>query len=761
MAATDLRGGRERTLGVRGALALLALSAVWLVPALVLDGEGGGLAPVLAPDMAYAATDVPCGGARMAEEDRDRVVRGSFDKALEGDYVMVPFDVPAGTDAVRIKYCHDNPQLAQIPGTTTLNKHTLDMGVYGPRASADALWGEDEFRGWGGSSRKDVTLSPEGSFDPDPPPVATQETTIGYRPGPTPPGEWAVELGVAAIGTELLVEDQEVDWRVEIDLIDDPAFADDPYAPVAYDSRPASSAPGWYAGDLHVHGRHSAPGDATMRETFDYSFAPLGEGAGLDFITLSDYVTDRAWGEIGAFQADYPGKLIVRSSEIITYRGHINNHASGEFVDYRTGAIHEAQLSGTGAERQLSGTELVRDPRGAKPILEQIRSAGGWNQLNHVETFPSEVPTFGNLCRGCSWEYTDAETDYSKVDSIEVATGPAGLDQGPVSPGPNPFTPLAIRFYEDALDANGANRNRIAAVGVSDSHNAGTPDDPVTQSPIGTATTVVRAGELSEEGIQEGVEEGHTYVKVWGNDGPDLRFEAQAPGIEETAIMGDTLASGSATMTATVQGLDRARAARPGAYELFVVRDGSPFLAVPIPPGDSFEFSFPSLGEARYRLQVERSANGAASIEALSTPIWIDRRGDPEDPGSPDPPDPPDQPERCEPPALELTNGDDAFAGTDGRDFVRALRGADRLRGEAGRDCLIGNRGRDRIVGGPGRDRMQGARGRDFIKAADRRPDIVRCGRGRRDVAVVDRIDAVSSCERVRIRRRGGGRDSR
>ena len=51
--------------------------------------------------------------------------------------------------------------------------------------------------------------------------------------------------------------------------------------------------------------------------------------------------------------------------------------------------------------------------------------------------------------------------------------------------GPNPFTPLAIQFWEDAIDSGGLNSNKIAAVGSSDSHNAGRTPDPVTQSPIG------------------------------------------------------------------------------------------------------------------------------------------------------------------------------------------------------------------------------------------------------------------------------------
>ena len=55
-------------------------------------------------------------------------------------------------------------------------------------------------------------------------------------PGPIPPGEWAVELGVAAVVSQALGDpDGKVGWRVEIELSSDPAFADEPYEPAAYD----------------------------------------------------------------------------------------------------------------------------------------------------------------------------------------------------------------------------------------------------------------------------------------------------------------------------------------------------------------------------------------------------------------------------------------------------------------------------------------------------------------------------------------------
>jgi hypothetical protein len=133
---------------------------------------------------------------------------------------------------------------------------------------------------------------------------------------------------------------------------------------------------------------------------------------------------------------------------------------------------------------------------------------------------------------------------------------------------------------------------------------------------------VVYADELSEAGIKAGVRARHTYVKPFGNDGPDLRFEAEIPGAgAPPAIMGDVIRGAGAEFTARV--LDAGPgAARPGSYTLFVLKDGLPLLAAPV-TGDDFTFSFPGAGPGRYRLQVQRES----AIEAVSSPIWVESEG--------------------------------------------------------------------------------------------------------------------------------------
>jgi hypothetical protein len=60
-------------------------------------------------------------------------------------------------------------------------------------------------------------------------------------------------------------------------------------------------------------------------------------------------------------------------------------------------------------------------------------------------------------------------------------------------------------------------------------------------------------------------------------------------------------------------------AARPGDYELYILKDGAPLLATPV-TGDDFTFGFPSVGTGRYRLQLQRNT----AIEAVSSPIYVE-----------------------------------------------------------------------------------------------------------------------------------------
>jgi hypothetical protein len=538
---------------------------------------------------AAAAIEDPCPGDPITP---DRVITGDFGTDLEGGYVFVPFDVPAGTTAVRVKYCYDRPDL-----NPELD-HTLDLGLYERRAGEMGPWGPEEFRGWGGSSHPDVTVSAGGfsseeEYLAEPKGHVEGRTTRGFRPGPIEGGRWAAELGVAAVVSQLEGDtDGSVSWRVEVELSEAPVG--EPYEPAPYPRKPVKRGPGWYAGDLHVHAEHSALGDATMTEVFDFAFAPRPEGAGLDFLTLSDYVSGASWAEIGRYQPRYPGKLIIRSAEVITYQGHLNSHANSTNMDYRAGPLYERADDGSLAK--------VRDATPPRHTFERIRAAGGFTQINHPTIFPSEVPGFANLCRGCPWDYSDQQTGYRLVDAWEVHTGPTGPDEPAAN---NPFTATAIAEW-DALRSAG---HRVTAVAVSDSHNAGRTPNAVTQAPIGRGTTVVYAHELSENGVRRAIQLGHAFVKLRASDEPGLRFNAVAPG-GARAMMGDPLAATEAKFTARVLGGQ--------GRELLVMRDGGRIASRDV-TSDDFTYEFEADRAGDYRLQLQRGM----AIDALTNPITL------------------------------------------------------------------------------------------------------------------------------------------
>ena len=493
--------------------------------------------------------------------------------------------MPAGITQVRVNYCYDDPSA----GAT--DDHTLDLGVYEPRPSGDTgPWGPAEFRGWGGSGYDRVNITPQG-FPDDAHYAADRKapveglTTRSFKPGPIPSGQWAVELGLANIAGP--PDPDGVGWRVEVDL-SSPAPGGPAYSAPPHDPSPVVSTPGWYAGDFHAHAEHSGDANATLTETIDYGFGT----AGLDFITLSDHNTGTGWPEYDRRRADGgvpPGKLLVRSEEVTTYRGHTNNHASGVQPDYRVGPLFERASDGSLTQ--------MRAARPVSQVFDEVNAANGITQVNHPTIFPSP-PFPPGQCRGCQWRHSDDQTDYSKVDAIEVSTGIAN----------SPFNATAIQFWESKL----AQGHKIAAVGGSDSHRAGNTPGPF-DAPLGTPTTMIYADELSEQGIRRAVEAGHTFVKVTGPSAPDLRLEARPRGAGGPAkIFGDSVnANVPVDFTARVLG-------GSAANQLQIIKNGALIATRPVTSG-SFATTFASNGPGRYRLQLMQGAQAVG----VSSPIYV------------------------------------------------------------------------------------------------------------------------------------------
>ncbi len=181
------------------------------------------LAAGMAVVPAGASADCAIPGSADPTMSASQDFSGSFASGLQGSFVQIPFDVPAGTRAIRVRYCYDQPP----PGGGPSN--TLDMGVYAPLASGDTVWGPKERRGWSGSAVKDLAIS-ENGFTPDSVYLAnggadrkkyvSGYTTRAYEPGPLPAGQWAAELGLAAIAPPPGDPDG-IAWRVRVETSSD------------------------------------------------------------------------------------------------------------------------------------------------------------------------------------------------------------------------------------------------------------------------------------------------------------------------------------------------------------------------------------------------------------------------------------------------------------------------------------------------------------------------------------------------------------
>ena len=528
--------------------------------------------------------------------DTSEEFAGTFSASRQGGYVQIPFEVPDGSTAIRVRYCFDQPPSGG---------NTLDIGVFEPRPAGQTAWGMAERRGWSGSAVRDLAIAVNGftdatTYEADRKAYVSGRTTRAYQPGPIPAGKWAVELGLASIVGPPADPDG-VAWRVRVETSDGGSWSDDPYSPAPYDDSAASQSADWYEGDLHAHGEQE-PGNALVGDSLDYAFRPLAQGgAGLDFITVVDHNNDVFAGEAGRYQPAYPGRLIIPGTEVTTYTGHYNEQGSSALADYRGGPVYRLE---PGFPATLVKTQDAVVPSSQFAL---IGDADGWTQINHPTIFP-DAPT---VCRGCPWDYSELETDFELVDAIEVQTGPAELGTAV-----NPFTETAIGFYEDAL-ASGAH---IAAVGSSDSHQA--DQFSVTSAPIGRASTVVYADRLTKAAIEEGIRDDHTYVKVAGSDGPDIRLSGRSPE-GSTVTIGDSLSGPVAILNARVLGAGPG-AARPGAHQLRLLRDGAPIASVAV-AGDEFAHTFEVTESGRYSLEVVRQASGGERIEVYSSPIWFER----------------------------------------------------------------------------------------------------------------------------------------
>jgi hypothetical protein len=327
-----------------------------------------------------------------------------------------------------------------------------------------------------------------GGGNSEPAVVGAQAASRSYLPGPVSEGTWHVVVGKAKL-VELPAS-----YHVEITLSPTATLPPQPERAPYVPSPPLETASRWYAGDLHVHSRES--GDATA--TFD-EIAELARQQGLDFVVITDHNTVSHLDFLVDAQSRHPDVLLVPGTEFTTYDGHAGAFGVREFVDHKLGQ---------------PGVTI-------ESAAEAYQAQGAVFSMNHPAL------DLGEQCIGCAWNLSVPDT----MAAIEVGTGgwePAG----------QLFTPAVLELWEELLSQG----HRLAAVGGSDDHRAGTDTGPLA-SPIGHPTTLVYAPELSEAAILAGLRAGRTVVKLQDASDPmlGLSLEGRTASALATGASGDAL----------------------------------------------------------------------------------------------------------------------------------------------------------------------------------------------------------------------------
>ncbi len=207
------------------------------------------------------------------------------------EFVLIGFDVPAGTAEVEVRHPVQQPE------------NILDYGL------RDATG----FRGWGGGNKEPIV-------------VGAQASSRSYLVGPVTAGKWHVVIGKAKVATAPAKYRLEIELRTAATL---PAQTDrKPYVAAAALATTAR----WYAGDFHVHSRESGDADPTLDE-----IAAFARGRGLDFVELSDHNTVSHLDLIVTAQAKSADVLFLPGVEFTTYAGHANGIGATKHVDHLFG----------------------------------------------------------------------------------------------------------------------------------------------------------------------------------------------------------------------------------------------------------------------------------------------------------------------------------------------------------------------------------------------------------------------------------------
>ncbi len=275
------------------------------------------------------------------------------------------------------------------------------------------------------------------------------------------------------INCNLINPDQQVKYTIDIKFSFDPQPEPVTWTPGTTNPR----TPGWYRGDLHGHTYHS-DGHWECEGLLD--FARQNK---LDFITLTDHNTTSGLPHMYSLSSD--DLLVMGGWELTTFYGHALALGIPKTFDWR-----------------------MRPGRSMTDMRAEVEAAGGLFVIAHPLA-PGDP-----ICTGCRWDYEDMQPGTGRMVEIWNEHWDSGNQNDE-----------AVQLWYSWLNQG----IRIFAEVGTDIH--GMPDPA-----LEFGFNVVYAKEFSQQGILDGVRNGHLYV----SSGPELQFSGRSvSGV--IGICGDSL----------------------------------------------------------------------------------------------------------------------------------------------------------------------------------------------------------------------------
>ena len=247
-----------------------------------------------------------------------------------GGYRYVPFDVPAGVTAVRVRVTANRPAW-------------FGLGVFDARGAG---YGSPGFRGICGSEFREFF-------------VGLREATPGFTPGPLPAGRWTLVLPLFLVAVPTWL-----DIRVLLER-----------GPAVEPARPGPlpgvvrDVPGWYRGDLHCHTDASSDARAGGAALTPAGWADQARALGLDFLAMTDH---NVVSQNHALARDAGDRVLLLAGEEVT--SYFHGHATVSGIEPQTWL-----------DFRLSPFGLPLPSRGARidALVEAVHAAGGFLSAAH------------------------------------------------------------------------------------------------------------------------------------------------------------------------------------------------------------------------------------------------------------------------------------------------------------------------------------------------------------------------------------------